>query len=101
MKDMETTINKELVAAAAGRAIFCPKCGGVLDAPNAVLVEPVNHKGIAVFCKPCWVKAQPQILVAVTTTSGASGLTHTFHPVSHAEPVKSEAEITGTQEELF
>jgi len=99
--DMQARINIDLVAYAVGRAITCKGCGNILDTPTAVLVEPVNHEGVTILCKPCWLKVQPRLNVTVTTTSGRTGWVSEFTPVSQAEPVKSEAHITGTQEELF
>ena len=101
MIDMQARINIDLVAYAVGRAIFCKGCGRVLDTPTSVLVEPVNHEGVTILCKPCWVKVQPKLGVTVTTTSGRTGWVSEYAPVSQAEPEKSEARIDGTQEELF
>lgn len=101
MNDMKARINIDLVAYAVGRAITCKGCDGVLDTPNAVLVEPINTSGVTILCKPCWVKVQPQLNVTVQTTSGRTGLVAEFAPISQAEPEKSEARIDGEQQELF
>lgn len=43
---------QEAVKYAAGRAIFCPSCRQVLDAPNTVLVTGQHKAGVA--CGPCF-----------------------------------------------
>lgn len=50
---MQETIHRNLLKYAAGRAIFCPGCGKVLDCRDTVTATHMTG-GQAVMCGKCW-----------------------------------------------
>jgi hypothetical protein len=50
---MQTTINRSLLKYAAGRAVFCPQCGDIMDAKRTVIVTtPAGQT--RTMCAHCW-----------------------------------------------
>jgi len=95
--DMEARINIDLVRYAVSRAITCG-CGSILDTGRAVLVS--RGEKVSVICLPCWDQVKAGIPVTVEVIDGRTGSETKWTGASNAEPVKSEASITGTQLEL-
>jgi hypothetical protein len=91
-------INIDLVRFAVSRAITC-QCGSVLDTGRAVLVSRGDN--VSVVCRPCWDKVKQGINVTVEVIDGRTGSETEWTGASKAEPVKSEADISGEQVELW
>jgi hypothetical protein len=54
--DMETTLAGNLLRYAAGRAIFCPKCGAVMDWQRTIICGGITT------CEECWREVCQRIL---------------------------------------
>ena len=49
---MQKTVTRNLLKYAAGRAIFCPLCGAIMDQSRTVIITA--GQVTKVLCAPCW-----------------------------------------------
>ena len=54
---LQLTVARNLVKYAAGRAMFCPKCETVLDAPTTVYADDGDGGHTLILCATCWGKS--------------------------------------------
>lgn len=73
MPDMKTTIYRNLLNYAVGRAIFCPFCDVILDSRKAVLVTDEESNSSAVVCAACWEKAKDHALAKLPNAEVMDG----------------------------
>lgn len=62
--DLQKRAQKELLKYAAGREIFCPSCGKVLDFRTSSIVTIFGTDGsqmVRTYCTPCVVNAMPRL----------------------------------------
>ncbi len=52
--DLETTVNRELLAYACGRMIFCPDCKAGLDVETAVHIALTSGRANGITCGLCF-----------------------------------------------